>query len=315
MDINLKHAIDNPEKFYWNDLMELEDDFNEIGYSNSLIYLSVLFFLVSNQGNEGQLIDNFLKRHRYNIEDELQTTKEYGNANDKNLIKLCEKFPIIRDVIYKTEKKALSECVSLEDYINYTKKFKGSCREFILYAKYQISLLGSNNDLRFDSISEVINSFPYSDLFDIEYFKTLCEDVNGVSICFSGETTEKQRETVVQILSGSKYEEKTKVLMTSSPLTKLQIIKLLKYDEDTLQSVITNIDKVGYLRRIETYHLLTMLTRMTGLLWTLPSNEIVNKNEVLSRYKNKVWIDNYNESDSSIVTYYALQPIIKTTKE
>lgn len=314
MGADIRRALDNPEKFYWNVLLEEDDESKAIQYSDSCIFLSVLLFLVSNRDIDGQIIDNYLKRYKYPIEKELNTTKESENKNDKNLIQFCEKYPIIRDIIYSEEKKALSECFSVEDYINYINFFQNSCREFELYAKYQISLMDSREDLRFDAISEVINSYPNSDLFDIEYFKTLCANINGISICFNGETTEKQRDTVMQILYDSKFEGKLMEFTVSKPLTKLQILKLLQYDENTLQSIISEMNLVGYLRKSETNYLLTILNNITGLSWELPNIEMVNNNEVLSNHKNKIWIENYNESDSSIVTYYALQPIVKTKK-
>lgn len=313
MDANLKSVIDHPKKFCWNHLLDTVDESDTIQYSDSFIFLSVLLYIVLNRDRDSKFIDHFIKRYQVQIEKETSKAKKSTNEIEKKFIQLCEKYPIIRDIIYNKEKKILSECVREEDYINYLNTFGGSCREFELFAKYQIDMLSEQNDYRFEAISEVINAYPYSDLFDIEYFETLCESINGISVCYNSEATNKQRETIAQILHEASFDEVSMCYVTRLPLNKLQILKLWKYDIDTLQSIVTDLDETMFLNIKDVKHTLRILSKLTGLLWSLPNNETVLNNGAFLNYENKVWKDNCNETTSSIVTYYALQPIVKTT--
>lgn len=314
MKVNLTDVVEYPEQFYGNVLKGLD----EVLCSDSCIYLSVLHFLVSTKNKQedncGQIINEYIYNHKNKILEDINAVKKSSIENDKELIRLCERHPIIRDMIYNEEKEELKNCRDEKDYIDYLNKFEDSCREFTLSAKYEIARLTDQNDSISEIISEAINSYPNSDVLDIEGFKKLCVNINGISICFKCETTEVQKDTIVDIIRDASRGNVSSILITNTPLSKLQILNLLKYDAESLQAVVTDINELNYLNRKDAEHILSILSKLTGLIWTFPHRELVLENEVLAKYENKVWFDNYNKSDSSIVTYYALQPIIKTNK-
>lgn len=313
MDYKLNDAIDNPEKFYWNVLLEDDDVFYEHAYSNSFIFLSILLYFVSNNNEYELLINSFIKKYYYQVEKESNNIKNTINETDKRFLHLCEKYPIIRDIIYREEKKVLYECIAEKDYVNYVNLYGDSNREFLLFAKYRIALLRNQSDGQFDAIPEIISSYPNSDLFDIPTLKNLCETVNGVFICFRSSITQNQKEAIVSIIDHAIYNKETKTYIVNSPLNKLQFIKLQDLNEELLLAVVSNMNEPIYLNKDETECVLSKLCNLTGLLWTLPGKEIVNDNALFLKRKNQIWVD--VESDSSIKTYYYLQPIIKTEKE
>lgn len=312
MDYKLNEAIDNPEKFYWNVLLEDDDVFNENAYSNSYIFLSILLFLVSHKNDNEQHVNNFIKKYYYQIEKESNNIKKIINGTDNGFLNLCEKYPVIRDIIYRDEKKILSECVTEEDYVNYVNLYGNSNREFLLFAKYRIALLKNQSDCRFDAIPEIISSYPNSDLFDIVNLKTLCEVINGIIVCFKSNITENQKEAIASILDKAIYDKETMAYIINSPLNKFQFIKLQDFNDELLLAVVSNMNETIYLNKDEAEHVLSTLFNLTGLLWAFPKKETVNDNALFSQYKNQIWVD--VESDSSIKTYYYLQPIIKTEK-
>lgn len=310
---NLTRALDNPEKFFWNVLLEEEDLSDEIIYLDTCIFLSVLLFLVSNQGDNDRIVNNFIKQYYYQVEKEIQTVKEPTNDTEKRFLHLCEKHPVIRDIIYIEEKKVLSECITDKDYKNYLNLYSESSREFTLFAEYKIAQLSNQNDFIFDAIPEVVSSYPNSDLFDIDKLKTLCEVVNGIFVCFKSNITDNQKDAILSILQNSTYDEDAMVYIVSSPLSKFHFLKLQDFNEELLLSAVSNMYDPIYLDKDEAEHVLSTLCNLTGILWALPEKEIVNDNALFTKNKNKIWIE--VESDSSIKTYYNLQPIIKTEKE
>lgn len=313
-DTKLKLAIDNPEMFYWNVLLEEDDESNRIIYSDSFIFLSVLLFLVSNQNEDSQLVNTFIKRRNYQIEKEAHAIKKATNEAAKRFLYLCEKYPVIRDIIYHEEKTALSECITEKDYKNYINIYGDSSREFVLFAEYKIAQLRDQSDCIFDAIPEIISSYPNSDLFDIAKFKSLCETINGVFICFRNDITKHQKEAVVSIINNSIYDKATMSYIVISPLSKLQFIKLRDLNGELLQSVVSNMDETVYLTKNDAENILSLLCNLTGLIWVLPDEKHMHDNVLFSQLNKQIWIDKYDGTDSAIKTYYTLQPIIKTAK-
>jgi len=309
MNDNMKRTLDNPEKFYWNVLSEEDDD--TIPLSNTCIYLCVLLYLVVNLDENSLIIDKYINKYKYQLEKEIFTNKKSISDPEKNIFRQCEKFPIIRNLIYKEEREILLLCNSEEDYKNYLNTYGNLCREFTLFAKFRIAQISKLKENRFKEISEVINSFPNSDLFDIEYLKSLCVNINGISIYFTNDAAEMQKEAIIEILRDSICNYESKTYITSAPFSKLQIIKLLGFNVDILCHVINNVDGVCLLNIKDTMLLLSNLGGLTGLSWELPHNELIFDNNIFSNFKDIIWTKDCSSSDSLIYRYYALQPLIK----
>lgn len=312
MVTNINRAFDNPKKFFWNVLLEEYDGHNDIVCLDSCIFLSVLLFIASNQEGNDQLVSRFIKQYHYQVEKESHAIKKPTNEKESRFLHFCEKYPVIRDILYHEEKEVLLECIEEKDFANFVNLYGDSCREFTLFAKYTIAQLRNQSDfLRY--IPEVVSSYPYSDLFDIASLKTLCEVINGIFVCFKNNITDNQKDAILSILENTTYDMDTKSYIVNSPLSKLQFIKLHDLSENLLLMVVSNMNEKICLNKSDAEHVLSKLCNLTGLLWTLPEKEIVNNNALLSKYKNQIWTD--VESDSSIKTYYNLQPIIKIEKE
>jgi hypothetical protein len=306
---NIKRALENPEKFYWNTLSE-EDD-STILLSDTCIYLCVLLYLVTTLDIDNKLIDKYIDVYRFQLDREILAHKKSINDSEEKLFRQCEKFPFIRDIIYKNEKEHLFKSVTKEDYLNYLNKYGDTCREFMLFAKFRIAQLGNLKDNRFEFISEIINSFPHSDLFDVEYLKTLCVNINGLSVCFTSDATDVQKDTVIALIREAIYNNESETYIIITPLSKLQIVNLLKFDVNILSSAINNIDDIQHLNISNAKLLLSILNQLTGLSWEFPNIGLVLNNDVLSSNKDIIWTEDCEDSDSVICRYYALQPILK----
>lgn len=305
----IKRSLENPEKFYWNTLSE-EDD-NTILLSDTCIHLCVLLYLVTKLGIDKKLIDKYIDVYRFQLDREVYAHKKSIDDSEEKLFIQCEKYPIIRDVIYKNEKEHLLKSVTKEDYLNYLSKYGDSCREFVLFANFRINQLSHLNDNRFEYITEVINSFPNSDLFDVEQLKTLCVSINGLSVCFTSDATDVQKDTIKVLISEAIYNNALKAYITRVPLSKLQIVNLFKFDANILQSVINDLNEIQYLNIIDAKYLLSILNKLTGLSWELPQKDFELANEVFSKNKYVIWSKGSEHSDSLIGRYFALQPILK----
>lgn len=305
----IKRSLENPEKFYWNTLSE-EDD-KTVLLSDTCIHLCVLLYLVTKLDIDNKIIDKYIDVYRFQLDREVYEHKKSINDSEEELFRQCEKFPIIRDVIYKNEKEHLLKSVTKEDYLNYLNKYGDTCREFMLFAKFRIAQLGNLKDNRFEFISEIINSFPNSDLFDVENLKTLCTNINGLSFCFTSDATDVQKDTIIAIIRESIYNKESKAYITSAPLSKSQIVNLLNFDVNTLKSVFNNIDDMQLLNINNVELLLSTLNKLTGLSWELPQKELVLDKDVFSKNRDIIWTNNDEYADSIIYRYYALQPILK----
>lgn len=305
----MKRALDNPEKFYWNVLLE-EDD-NTIPLSDTNIHLCVLLYLVTNLDLDDRIIETYINRYMFQLENEIYMHKKLLSESQKELYSQCERYPIIRDLIYKDEKEHLLKSVTKQDYLNYLSKYSDSCREFTLFAKFQIAQFSQMRSARFEHISEVINSFPNSDLFDVEHLKTLCVNINGVSICFTHDATAAQKDTILGLIRDSIFNNESKSYIINAPLSKLQIINLLKFNTDILNYIINNIEGIQLLNISDVKSLLSILNDLTGLSWDLPQNELELDNDMCSKDKYIIWTKENDDSDSIIERYYALQPILK----
>lgn len=305
----IKRSLENPEKFYWNTLSE-EDD-KTVLLSDTCIHLCVLLYLVTKLDIDNKIIDKYIDVYRFQLDREVYEHKKSINDSEEELFRQCEKFPIIRDVIYKNEKEHLLKSVTKEDYLNYLNKYGDTCREFMLFAKFRIAQLGNLKDNRFEFISEIINSFPNSDLFDVGNLKTLCTNINGLSVCFTSDATDVQKDTIIAIIRESIYNKESKAYITSAPLSKSQIVNLLNFDANILQSVINDLNEIQYLNINDAKYLLSILNKLTGLSWELPQKDFELANEVFSKNKYVIWSKVSEHSDSLIGRYFALQPILK----
>ena len=181
-----------------------------------------------------------------------------------------------------------------------------------IYAKYKISLLGNHVKYRFNEISEVINSYPYSDIFDIESLKAQCKEVNGLIVCFSSDIPKTKLETIQQIIECSKcqnIDNQNVVYVANRPLSKADLVILQDYDFSIIKDIISDSLESVPVKKTDVFEIQKNLNISTGLNWGLPERNMLN-GLINPKNINNIWWKEDIGSLNNIEEYHYFLPII-----
>lgn len=318
MEKLIEIAMENPERYYKNFLKENEKYnpakvpiFDEDKDEDKFIYCCIWAFVFTSLNGE-ELHKEYYKEYNEQIDKEIDALSICDKIEIK---KSLERYPMIRCLLYKDEEFILkNDCHTIDDYLEYIDKHGDVCRELTLYAKYRISIIDDqSNNFGFDELIEVINDFPYSDLFDIDGLKSRCVSINGLMVCFNNKISQDIREAITNIIENSKQahiDDEGYVYYVGKPLTKYEKILFQGYDCQVLKDIIGDFDESVLFRESEVTALLLFLKSATGLDWIIPDEQIFRENNQ-TVLLNNVW---YKERRASlnIEEYYSLMPTIKT---
>ena len=311
MERLIEIAMDDPIRYFKNFLKENEkNNPNQVPIWDGFIYCCVWAFIFTSP-NGGNLHADYYSLYNEQIDDELETLKNDSNIEAKRSL---EKYPMIRSLLYHDEECILKkQCHTISDYLDYIQKYGDACRELTLYAKYRISTIDETELFKFDELIEVINTFPYSDLFDIDKLKSRCVSINGLMVCYTNNISPVMREMITHIIENSKQtyvDDERFVYYVGKPLTKREIIVLQGYDCQALKDIISDFDEPVLLRLSEVTALMNLLKIKTGLDWVIPDKHILREH-IQSNSINNIWYKG-KPTSLNIEEYYSLLPTLKS---
>lgn len=310
MNNKINIALDDPIRYFKNFLRNrVENNPTNVPVLENFVYCCIWAFIYTCSKDHHDS-EYYYNKYQDEIEDEISFLKEEKSKSD-TIIALT-KYPMIRDLVYSSEKESLLlHCNSIEDYERYLEEHKDSCYEFELYAKYKISILSSNYGNRFDHIPEVINLYPYSDIFDLELLKSQCTNINGLLVQFNNGISCKQRSLITDLINNStqiKTETNDSVLVGNHNLTKLDLVLLKDYDFDMLKGIISSPENPTLIGKTAVCILLKILCSFTGLNWDLPAKEL--KGDIAENLSEDIWWKEDICSLTTIEEYHHFLPII-----
>ncbi len=313
MKRNIDIALKDPKR-YFNNFLCNEAKNNPTGVPEIADYLHccVWAFIYTNEDSKHQHSKQYYIKYQEDIEEEIEYLKSAIKSTPEEEIPLI-KYPIVRDLVYSEDREILIEhCNSVDDYLQFLEDFKDSCSEFKLYAKYKISLLGNHVKYRFNEISEVINSYPYSDIFDIESLKAQCKEVNGLIVCFSSDIPKTKLETIQQIIECSKcqnIDNQNVVYVANRPLSKADLVILQDYDFSIIKDIISDSLESVPVKKTDVFEIQKNLNISTGLNWGLPERNMLN-GLINPKNINNIWWKEDIGSLNNIEEYHYFLPII-----
>lgn len=310
MNKKINIALDDPIRYFKNFLRNrTENNPTKVPVLENFIYCCIWAFVYT-CSKDYHDSEYYYNKYQDEIEDEISFLKEERPKSDA--IIALTKYPMIRDLVYSKEKESLLlRCNSIEDYERFLEEHKDSCYEFELYAKYKIGILSSSHSNRFDRIPEVINLYPYSDIFDIELLKSQCTNINGLLVQFNNGISCKQRSLITGVINSSiqlKTETNDCVLVGAHSLTKFDLVVLKDYDFDMLKGIISSPENPILISKTAVCSLLKILYSLTGLNWDLPTKEL--KGEMAENLIENIWWKDDVCSLSTIEEYHHFLPII-----
>ncbi len=309
-------ALDDPQRYFKNFLMHRdENNPTNVPILEEYLYCCVWAFVFTCVDGQKELSVEYYELYQEEIDDEIRKLKAIKDSNNKTL-KSLTKYPIIRDLVYSKEKEILLEqCNSVEDFEEYIQNYGESCREFFLYAKYRKTLLNADKNNNFVEFAEVIHSFPYSDLFDIELLKGQCIQINGLIVYFPSNISTAKREVITSLIKRLRKVtllDGTLIYIADCPLNKYEIVILRNYDYSIIRDILSEPKLPQLLAASDVNNISMNLSSLSGLNWSLPNKDlsvIIDDKNI----SNKIWWKGDICSLNNIDEYRYFLPLITTS--
>lgn len=222
------------------------------------------------------------------------------------LFTVCYHWPEIRDLIYSTDRDALNECETADDYNNFIERHPNTYKEFLLAAKYKYSKLAKSV---FSDVAEVLRLFPNSELIGVEEIKRRCNEINGLQVMYNDEVLQDDflkdfLNSFIKSLAkvGDVGKESCRYILNRY-ITKEDYMRIMYSKEYlTVNSIVGNKSESQIGTFEEFTHLANRFIQMTGLKFAIPNIETLSispKQPVILRKeyteKKKTYIFSVNE--------------------
>lgn len=277
-DAHIQIALNNPELFYHNVLVNLDSN-DSLLLNDSIPFTSVYLFL-NDQETDKSYLDEFI--HRYTME--LQEECSLVSKDNVEIKKMVLKSHFVRNLIHKKELEILLSCDNCSKYENYISEYGGICEEFDLYAKYKIAC---EKRKPFPYYNKVIISYPNSDLFDINDFKQKCHIINGIHVLWSDNANEHQKAIVTEIINGLVPSLNDDGYFMKEPVTKKQwYIVCGVLSLNNVDNLVSNVDTSMICTYADCLQFINAFQNITSV-----AVRLTNLNVIKQSVNNRIFID------------------------